>query len=678
MTARRFYHSLRFKITVGVAVPLLIILTTISYLQYNSHRDLMVENLRLSASNTGDIIEASLQHAMLTNDFSEVQQIVDEIAKREGIRDLFLLDKQGRIMMSAAGKQVGTVLSLDDPTCQACHQHETVNRNLSMVFTSMEGERVFRNLNPIDNRQDCQGCHDPQDKLSGVLITDFSMADIDRHLAIDRRNSLLWSVGTIVVTILIFGLMMNRLVITKLERFAEAIRSLGEGDLDRQVVLGGKDEIDGLANSFNSMVDGLREKAKLERKVKRRTEELQAQTERLSTLNTIAATVSQSLNLEEILHSALCKVLELMRLRAGWIFLPDRQGEMLQLAVHCGLSEAFAQAEVKQDLEGCICREVFETGQTMVFENMARCPRLNPELLEREGLTYHASVPLKSKDTVLGIINVAGDGRRNSPPFTEEELQLLTAIGQQIGVAVENAALYEELHQKESLRGQLLEKVISAQEEERKRIARELHDETGQVLTSLMVGLKVLEGAASLQEVQEKASQLRAVAAQTLDSVHRLALELRPSVLDDLGLVAAMQRYVKDWGENFGLSVDFQATGLDRRLAPQVETTVYRVVQEALTNVVRHAKAQSVSVLLEYRGDSVVCIVEDDGRGFDVTSVLQANDMRRLGLYGMQERISLVGGKLAVESSAGVGTTVFVEIPLDVAPSRSRAKHKER
>jgi len=139
-----------------------------------------------------------------------------------------------------------------------------------------------------------------------------------------------------------------------------------------------------------------------------------------------------------------------------------------------------------------------------------------------------------------------------------------------------------------------------------------------------------------------------------------------------------MQRYVKDWGENFGLSVDFQATGLDRRLAPQVETTVYRVVQEALTNVVRHAEAQSVSVLLEYRGDSVVCIVEDDGRGFDVTSVLQANDMRRLGLYGMQERISLVGGKLAVESSAGVGTTVFVEIPLDGAPSRSRAKHKER
>jgi signal transduction histidine kinase len=668
MTARRFYHSLRFKITVGVATPLLIILTTISYLQYNSHRDLMMENLRLSASDAGDIIEASLQHAMLTNDFSEVQQIAEEIAMREGIRDLFLLDKQGRIVMSATGKQVGTVLSLDDPTCQACHQYEVINRNLSMVFTGMEGERLFRNLNPIDNREDCQGCHDPQDKLSGVLITDFSMADIDRHLAMDRRNSLLWSAGTILVTILIVGLMMNRLVITRLERFVEAIRSLGKGDLDQRVVFGGNDEIGRLANSFNSMVDGLREKAKLERKVKRRTEELQAQTERLSTLNTIAATVSQSLNLEEILHSALCKVLELMKLRGGWIFLPDRQGEMLQLAVHCGLSEAFAQAEVKQDLEGCICQEVFESGQTIVFENMARCPRLSPELLEREGLTYHASVPLKSKDKVLGIINVAGDGRRNSPPFTEEELRLLTAIGQQIGVAVENAALYEELRHKESLRGQLLDKVITAQEEERKRISRELHDETGQALTSLMVGLKVLEGSDSLPEVQEKASHLRAVAAQTLDGVHRLALELRPSLLDDLGLVAAMQRYFKDWGEHFGLSVDFQVTGPDRRLSPQVETTVYRVVQEALTNVARHAEAQNVSVLLEYRGDSVVCIVEDDGQGFDVTRVLDANDMRRLGLYGMQERISLVGGKLSVESTAGVGTTVFVEIPWGAAP----------
>jgi signal transduction histidine kinase len=605
---------------------------------------------------------------MLTNDFSEVQQIVDEIANREGVRGLFLLDKQGRIVMSAARNRVGTLLSLDDPTCQACHQHETINRNLSMVFTSMEGERVFRNLNPIDNRQDCQGCHDPQDKLSGVLITDFSMADIDRHLATDRRNSLLWSVGTIVVTILIFGLMINRLVITRLERFAEAIRSLGKGDLNHQVALEGNDEMDELANSLNSMADGLREKAQLERKVKRRTEELQAQTERLSTLNTIAATVSQSLNLEEILHSALCKVLELMKLRGGWIYLPDPQSEMLQLVVHCGLSEAFAQAEVKQDLEGCICREVFETGQTMIFENMARCPRLSPELLEREGLTYHASVPLKSKDKVLGVINIAGDSHCNLPPFTEEELQLLTAIGQQIGVAVENAALYEELRQKESLRGQLLEKVITAQEEERKRISRELHDETSQALTSLMVGLKVLAGAASLQEVQEKASQLRAVAAQTLDSVHRLALELRPSVLDDLGLMAAIQRHVKDWGENVGMSVDFQVTGLDRRLAPQVETTVYRVVQEALTNVARHAEAQNVSVLLEYRGDSVVCIVEDDGRGFDVRRVLEAKDMRRLGLYGMQERISLVGGRLTVESTAGLGTTVFVEIPLGIAP----------
>jgi signal transduction histidine kinase len=183
-----------------------------------------------------------------------------------------------------------------------------------------------------------------------------------------------------------------------------------------------------------------------------------------------------------------------------------------------------------------------------------------------------------------------------------------------------------------------------------------------------MVGLKVLQGTTSLQEVQEKTSQLRAVAAQTLDGVHRLALELRPSVLDDLGLVAAMQRHARDWGKNFGLSVDFQATGLDRRLSPQVETTAYRIVQEALTNVARHAEARNVSVLLEYRGDSVVCIVEDDGRGFDVRRVLEAKDMRRLGLYGMQERISLVGGKLTVESTAGLGTTVFVEIPLGVAP----------
>ena len=478
MKARRIYESLRFKITAGVIMPVLIILTIVSYLEYSSHRDSMMDNLRLSASNLGEIIEGSLQHSMLTNDFTEVQGIVDEIAARGEVRDLFLLDNSGRIVISADQGRVGAMLDLSDTTCQSCHEHKAVDRSLTCIFATDQGERVFRNLNPIDNREDCRGCHEGGEEILGVLITDFSMAAIDQHLATDRRNSLLWSIGSVGVVMLVVSLAMDRLVVARLGRFEGAIKSLSKGDLDQRVAIRGNDEIGELAVAFNYMT--------------------------------------------------------------------------------------------------------------------------------------------------------------------------------------------EELHDKEVLRGRLLEKIITAQEDERKRIARELHDETGQAITSLMVGLKALEGATSLEEVRDTADQLRTVAAQTLDSLHSLALELRPSVLDDLGLVAALRRYLKDYAVSFGLDADFEAVGLEeKRFTPQVETTLYRIVQEALTNVARHAEASHVSVLLEQRMGSVIGIVEDDGRGFDLEVPLTSGQPTRLGLHGMQERASLVGGKLTLESTPGIGTTVFIEIPLD-------------
>ena len=666
MKSRRIYQSLRFKITAGVTIPVLIILAIVSYLQYSNHRDLMMDDLRLSASNLGEIIEGSLQHSMLTNDFTEVQGIVDEIAETVEVKDLLLLDNKGRIVISADQKRVGTILDLGDTTCQACHERKAVDRSLTCIFATGQGERIFRNLNPIDNREECQGCHEIGEKTLGVLITDFSMTTIDRHLATDRRNSLLWSIGTVAVVILVVGLAMDRLVVARLGRFQGAIKSLSKGDLDQRVAIKSNDEIGELAAAFNYMTEGLKEKSKLEQKVRQRTEELQAQTERLLALNTIAATVSRSLNLEEILGSALEKVLEVMKLQAGWIFLLEGKGKELRLVVHRGLSEEFTRQVTEGKLSECICMNILASGRAMVLDDMPECARLHRELAGKEGLVYHASVPLKAKDKVLGIMNVAGDASHQGHPFTDDELDLLTAIGHQIGVAIENARLYEELHDKEVLRGRLLEKVITAQEDERKRIARGLHDETGQALTSLMVGLRALEGATCLEEVRDTADQLRATAAQTLGSLHSLALELRPSVLDDLGLVAALKRYVKDYATGFGLDADFEAVGLEeKRLTPQIETTLYRIVQEALTNVARHADASHVSVLLEQRRGSVIAIVEDDGRGFDVESVLTPGQPTRLGLHGMQERASLVGGKLTVESTPGIGTTIFIEIPLD-------------
>lgn len=256
-----------------------------------------------------------------------------------------------------------------------------------------------------------------------------------------------------------------------------------------------------------------------------------------------------------------------------------------------------------------------------------------------------------------------GDLSRRVEVWADDEIGALAAA---FNAMIADLAQAEQARaERDQLRMQLLEKVISAQEEERKRIARELHDETGQAITTLIVGLRALMEQCPSPAMRTQAEELRTLAASTLEGVRNLALELRPSVLDDLGLVAALERYIADYRVRHRLTVDFVTRGLQHnRLPPPVETAIYRIVQESLTNVVRHAQANTVSVLLEERKGKVRVIVEDDGRGFDPEAVRSST--QRLGLYGMQERVGLLGGTFVVESKPGAGTSIFVEIPTDL------------
>jgi signal transduction histidine kinase len=211
-------------------------------------------------------------------------------------------------------------------------------------------------------------------------------------------------------------------------------------------------------------------------------------------------------------------------------------------------------------------------------------------------------------------------------------------------------------------------RLTEAQETERGRISRELHDRLGQDLTALKLGLQNLRRQASFAaDVEERISKLERLAEGLMGDIHRLAWELRPSVLDDLGLDLALRRFTDDWTQNTGVPVDLH-TGVDlgtNRLPQEFETTLYRIAQEALTNVSRHAGARRVSVLLERRAGYVSLIVEDDGLGFDAQRIMGAPaSAGRLGLLGMQERVRLAGGTLTIESTPGAGATVFARLPL--------------
>jgi PAS domain S-box-containing protein len=233
-----------------------------------------------------------------------------------------------------------------------------------------------------------------------------------------------------------------------------------------------------------------------------------------------------------------------------------------------------------------------------------------------------------------------------------------------------NGALTDEIARREiaeSDRRDLQQRLASAQEDERRRIARELHDQMGQHLTALGLGLKVIKDASpEPSPMRERLQGLQTLTDLIGREVHHLALELRPTALDDIGLQAALANYTEGWAERSGVEVDFHAIGLDGiRLPTLVETTLYRVVQEALTNVLKHAGASHVSVVLQRSPIQVSAVVEDDGRGFDTDSPEAAIAAeRRLGVLGMRERVALVGGTLTIEANIGRGTTVIARVPL--------------
>jgi signal transduction histidine kinase len=304
-----------------------------------------------------------------------------------------------------------------------------------------------------------------------------------------------------------------------------------------------------------------------------------------------------------------------------------------------------------------------QEGRALIVRDIcAECTRISPALVNSEGLVTHASVPLMAGDRTLGVMNVASSSVRE---YTPDDMTLLNAVGRQLGIAVENARLWEEVKEKETLRQQFLEKVIAAQEAERQRLARELHDEAAQTLTALSLGLRRLQDDQNLPLPQRKlAEDLKSQTTGLASELHRLSVELRPSALDRVGLVGALEQYIQEFKRRYTLEAQFESDNLDQTsLSPEIETNLYRIIQEALTNVARHAQARSVSVLLQVRDGQIVTTIEDDGKGFDLA---QAQKNGRLGLFGMQERAAMLGGSLNIEAAPGQGTTVFVKIPLSL------------
>lgn len=288
---------------------------------------------------------------------------------------------------------------------------------------------------------------------------------------------------------------------------------------------------------------------------------------------------------------------------------------------------------------------------------------------ELASLNCWLGIPLESMGNILGMVVVA-HVRPHS--FDKGQIKLAEAVVKQAVVALQNAWLFEQVRSGRERLQQLSRHLVEIQENERKYIARELHDETSQSLTSLKLGLQVIEQkAAGHQQLLDQVASLKTLADETLESLHHLAVNLRPASLDHLELVDALTGLTQSTQQRSGLTAHFKAMGSMQAelLTEEMESSIYRIVQESITNVVRHAHATYVDVILEWQAEKIVIIIEDDGVGIDMQ---RAREAGHLGLIGMRERAEMLGGKLLVDTTPQVGTTLVVEIPYANSNTYSR------
>jgi signal transduction histidine kinase len=377
-------------------------------------------------------------------------------------------------------------------------------------------------------------------------------------------------------------------------------------------------------------------------------EEATQWSQQLESLNEIGNALATETELDHLLDLVARRSRELLNARLVTVLLPVGTEELRFVAVAGeGGAELIGQMMPRSASKS---GRVIGRGRSERVDSVLEDPEVDHDVMRQFGARTGLWVPLVARGRTIGLL-AAHDKLAADPRFSDNDLRLAETFASRASVAVDLS---------QRIARDAFRRVVEAQELERRRLARELHDETGQALTSILLGLKSLEDAVGTEAARGSVAGLRELVVATLQDVRRLAVELRPKVLDDFGLVPALERLTESFAEQTEIDVRFETALGGERLPADVETALYRIVQEALTNVVKHAHARSVSIVLARKPDTVALVIEDDGRGFDPTTTREGG----FGLEGMRERVGLLDGKLQIESRPEVGTTIVAEVRL--------------
>ena len=376
-------------------------------------------------------------------------------------------------------------------------------------------------------------------------------------------------------------------------------------------------------------------------------ESSRAWAQQLESLEEITAAMLSDIDPARLLHLIVERMSELIDARFVAILTQAGEG-WLEIAAAHGEGEADLVGH-RLSIERSKSGRVFREGTPARVDSVLDDPDADPELMRRVGARAGVWAPLAIRGDPIGVI-MALDRRQPDPRFGDADLRLAQRFAARAAVAVDLSRRVARA---------TVNRIVAGQEQERRRLSRELHDETGQALTSILLGLKSIEETQGTERFATALAELRELVTVTLQDVRRLAVELRPKALDDFGLVPALERLTTGFAEQTGIETHLESRLGEGRLPSETETVLYRVVQEALTNIVKHAQAEHVSLVLQSKPGRVSAVIEDDGRGFSTEEERDGG----LGLVGMRERVALVGGRVEIESSSA-GTTIVVEVPV--------------
>lgn len=604
---------------------------------YTLQRRAAMDQFEHMAGTLTETILNSLEITMVHNNQEEIREIIGLIRREQMIRDVTIITRAGKVWAS-------TDRTLEVPAREA----ETLAGVIAerRPLTIEDGDsRQLTVMTPVMNKPACGPCHAADPPVLGAIRVSLRTEHVTRQL---RRSTQLLAalVGFAFLFALgMLNLLLGRFVLDPLATLAATVRRISSGEYHARAGVRRDDELGTLARSVDEMAE----------RIEHTTSALNTQigdlTQRLTSLGIFGRALTEAADLSVAMQEMTRGLVGVLRADVAAIYLCENG--LLRLEHRSGDSPLPESIIVRDDT----------VGAALLRRQAVLCPSPGQVVAAPAGVSAALAAPLLAKERGLGVLLI---GRDTAWPFGEADASLLAILSDQLATVMENVRLFEEVRAKEAARGELLSKVITAHEDERRRIARELHDEVSQSLTGVMIGITAAEGIRDPDVLRKKLDSLYESAEAALAEVGKIVHDLRPTALDDLGLVSAVRLHARNLLEAAGVRLTFDASGFGyRRLPPAVEAAAFRVAQEALTNIARHARASAATVSLRLRAGILTVLIEDNGVGFNMEAMSRAG--RGVGISGMQERAGLIGGTLRIHSQPGGGTRVELTVPVEEA-----------